>query len=135
MRSAGNIWETQTATDLGFWNSGHITAERYSAVCTSARPNIDASRSGTRIGLYSFSSSNSKTPMAAFQTLLGLGTACNPTPYHRIRGAGDLSANGTQSLWRLNSASPLRLCTTEFVKSNETLDFQEFLDIDSLVGH
>ncbi|MFQ5929594.1 MAG: IS1595 family transposase [Acidobacteriota bacterium] len=31
-----------------------------------------------------------KTPMAAFQTLLGLGTGREPTPYHRIRGARDL---------------------------------------------
>jgi len=34
-----------------------------------------------------------KHPMAAFQTLLGLGTARNPTPYDKIRGAADLSAN------------------------------------------
>ena len=32
-----------------------------------------------------------KHPMAAFQTLLGLGTARNPTPYAQIRGAADLS--------------------------------------------
>ena len=29
--------------------------------------------------------------MAAFQTLLGLGTGRTPTPYGRIRGAMDLS--------------------------------------------
>jgi transposase-like protein len=29
-------------------------------------------------------------PMAAFQTLLGLGTAKPPTPYMQIRGAGDI---------------------------------------------
>jgi transposase-like protein len=29
-------------------------------------------------------------PMAAFQTLLGLGTGHKPTPYEQIRGAGDL---------------------------------------------
>ena len=32
-----------------------------------------------------------KHPMAAFQTLLGLGAARNPTPYDKIRGAVDLS--------------------------------------------
>ena len=31
-----------------------------------------------------------KQPMAAFQTLLGLGTGRAPTPYRRISGAGDL---------------------------------------------
>lgn len=31
-----------------------------------------------------------KTPMAAFQTLLGLGTGYTPTSYRRIRGAKDL---------------------------------------------
>jgi len=31
-----------------------------------------------------------KQPMAAFQTLLGLGTAKPPTPYTQIRGAGDI---------------------------------------------
>ena len=30
-------------------------------------------------------------PMAAFQTLLGLGTGRKPTPYEKIRGAADLS--------------------------------------------
>lgn len=32
-----------------------------------------------------------RQPMAAFQTLLGLGTGRAPTPYRRIRGAGDLA--------------------------------------------
>jgi transposase-like protein len=32
-----------------------------------------------------------RQPMAAFQTLLGLGTARAPTAYRQIRGAGDLS--------------------------------------------
>jgi transposase-like protein len=32
-------------------------------------------------------------PMAAFQTLLGLGTRRAPTPYERIRGAGDVPVN------------------------------------------
>ena len=32
-----------------------------------------------------------KQPMAAFQTLLGLGTGRKPTPYEQIRGASDLS--------------------------------------------
>ena len=31
-----------------------------------------------------------RQPMAAFQTLLGLGTGRGPTPYRRIRGAGDV---------------------------------------------
>jgi hypothetical protein len=29
--------------------------------------------------------------MAAFQTLIGLGSGHKPTPYNRIRGAADLS--------------------------------------------
>jgi hypothetical protein len=29
-------------------------------------------------------------PMAAFETLLGLGTERTPTPYRRIRGGRDL---------------------------------------------
>jgi transposase-like protein len=32
-----------------------------------------------------------KTPMAAFQTLLGLGTGQKPTKYEKIRGAADLA--------------------------------------------
>jgi transposase-like protein len=32
-----------------------------------------------------------RLPMAAFQTLLGLGTGRKPTPYKEIRGAADLS--------------------------------------------
>jgi transposase-like protein len=32
-----------------------------------------------------------RLPMAAFQTLLGLGTGCKPTHYKQIRGATDLS--------------------------------------------
>lgn len=32
-----------------------------------------------------------RQPMAAFQTLLGLGTGHSPTPYRRIRGAQDLA--------------------------------------------
>ena len=32
-----------------------------------------------------------RVPMAAFQTLLGLGTGHKPTPYEQIRGAADLS--------------------------------------------
>lgn len=32
-----------------------------------------------------------KTPMAAFQTLLGLGTGYTPTSYRRLRGAKDLA--------------------------------------------
>ncbi len=32
-----------------------------------------------------------RQPMAAFQTLLGLGTRHKPTPYNRIRGAEDLA--------------------------------------------
>jgi hypothetical protein len=34
-----------------------------------------------------------QTPMAAFQTLLGLGTAHRPVPYIQIRGASDLPSN------------------------------------------
>ena len=34
-----------------------------------------------------------KQPMAAFQTLLGLGTGRKPTPYDKIRGAADLSVD------------------------------------------
>ena len=32
-----------------------------------------------------------KSPMASFQTLLGLGTGRQPTRYKQIRGAADLS--------------------------------------------
>jgi hypothetical protein len=32
-----------------------------------------------------------QTPMAAFQTLLGLGTARGPVPYTQVKGASDLS--------------------------------------------
>jgi len=35
-----------------------------------------------------------RTPTAAFQTLLGLGTGHPPTPYQRIRGARDQAADG-----------------------------------------
>ena len=34
-----------------------------------------------------------RQPMAAFQTLLGLGTGRAPTPYRRIRGAHDVALN------------------------------------------
>ena len=34
-----------------------------------------------------------RTPQAAFQTLLGLGSGRAPTPYRRIRGATDLTAH------------------------------------------
>jgi transposase-like protein len=40
-----------------------------------------------------------RQPMAAFQTLLGLGTGHAPTPYNRIRGATDLPRS-------LNNANP-----------------------------
>lgn len=33
-----------------------------------------------------------RTPAAAFQTLLGLGSGRAPTPYRQIRGARDLAA-------------------------------------------
>lgn len=39
-----------------------------------------------------------KTPMAAFQTLLGLGAAREPTDYERIRGAADLSCANPNAL-------------------------------------
>src|SRR5438094_327950 len=37
-----------------------------------------------------------KQPMAAFQTLLGLGTGRKPTPYDKIRAGADLSTNRPQ---------------------------------------
>ena len=37
-----------------------------------------------------FDTTAAKTPMAAFQTLLGLGTQHAPTPYAHIRRARDL---------------------------------------------
>jgi len=37
-----------------------------------------------------------RLPMAAFQTLLGLGTARKPTAYNKIRGAADLSRSKPQ---------------------------------------
>lgn len=39
---------------------------------------------------FAFRHNRRKTPMAAFQTLLGLGTQHAPTPYARIKGAKDL---------------------------------------------
>ena len=39
---------------------------------------------------YVFRHNRRKQPMAAFQTLLGLGTAKPPTPYKQIRGAADI---------------------------------------------
>jgi hypothetical protein len=41
-------------------------------------------------------------PMAAFQTLLGLSTACRPVQYTQIKGASDLSRPGQKTnhnLW------------------------------------
>lgn len=35
-----------------------------------------------------------RQPMAAFQTLLGLGTGRMPTPYRRIRGGRDVIDHG-----------------------------------------
>jgi hypothetical protein len=34
-----------------------------------------------------------RQPMAAFQTLLGLGTGRAPTPYRKIRGARDVAVH------------------------------------------
>jgi hypothetical protein len=39
-----------------------------------------------------------RQPMAAFQTVLGLGTGRGPTPYRRIRGARDLVGGGPQHI-------------------------------------
>ncbi len=39
-----------------------------------------------------------RLPMAAFQTLLGLGTGRKPTPYNEIRGAADLSRSKPQAI-------------------------------------
>ena len=39
---------------------------------------------------FTFRPNRRQTPMAAFQTLLGLGTARKPVPYIQIRGASDL---------------------------------------------
>ena len=44
----------------------------------------------TYLDEFVFRHNRRKQPMAAFQTLLGLGTGCRPTPYDRIRGARDL---------------------------------------------
>lgn len=40
---------------------------------------------------FAFRHNRRRTPMAAFQTLLGLGTTRAPTPLRRIRGGQDLS--------------------------------------------
>jgi transposase-like protein len=40
---------------------------------------------------FAFRHNRRRQPMAAFQTLLGLGTGRKPTPYKQIRGAVDLS--------------------------------------------
>ena len=37
-------------------------------------------------------------PMAAFQTLLGLGTGQEPTQYEQIRGAADLAGSSNNTL-------------------------------------
>jgi hypothetical protein len=47
-----------------------------------------------------------KTPAAAFQTLLGLGTGRESTEYERIRGAKDLNRN---LFWFAESTSIKRL--------------------------
>jgi len=39
-----------------------------------------------------------RQPMAAFQTLLGLGTGRAPTPYRQIRGARDVAAHSDRNL-------------------------------------
>ena len=39
---------------------------------------------------FAFRHNRRKTPMAALQTLLGLGTGHNPTKYEEIRGASDM---------------------------------------------
>lgn len=41
---------------------------------------------------FAFRHNRRRTPAAAFQTLLGLGSGRAPTPYRRIRGAQDLTA-------------------------------------------
>lgn len=43
---------------------------------------------------FAFRHNRRRTPTAAFQTLLGLGTGRAPTPYRRIRGAQDLALEG-----------------------------------------
>jgi len=43
---------------------------------------------------FGFRHNRRRTPTAAFQTLLGLGTGRPPTPYRSIRGAQDLAAVG-----------------------------------------
>jgi transposase-like protein len=43
---------------------------------------------------FAFRHNRRRTPTAAFQTLLGLGTGRPPTPYRSIRGAQDLAAVG-----------------------------------------
>jgi len=43
---------------------------------------------------FAFRHNRRRTPTAAFQTLLGLGTGRAPTPYRRIRGAQDMAAGG-----------------------------------------
>lgn len=40
---------------------------------------------------FAFRHNRRRQPMAAFQTLLGLGSGRSPTPYREIRGAADLS--------------------------------------------
>ena len=44
---------------------------------------------------FAFRHNRRRQPMAAFQTLLGLGTAQAPTAYAAIRGAADLRTGGT----------------------------------------
>ena len=43
---------------------------------------------------FAFRHNRRRTPMAAFQTLLGLSAGRAPTPYERIRGARDVTVTG-----------------------------------------
>ena len=45
-----------------------------------------------------FGHNRRRPPMAAFQTLLGLGTGRKPTAYNEIRGAADLSRSNPKLL-------------------------------------
>ena len=84
--------------------SGHGHGERFLPLADRAIGNLQQWLIGTHHGVsrgqlpvyldeFVFRHNRRKHPMAAFQTLLGLGTARNPTPYDKIRGAADLAAN------------------------------------------
>ena len=55
-------------------------------------PGVSKAQLQVYLDEFVFRHNRRRQPMAAFQTLLGLGTGRAPTPYRRIRGAQDVLA-------------------------------------------